>query len=93
MNPLGVGSVGFDVEFHDTWGFVGMDGLYWLLCLGPVFFLRFDQSDNFFARGNLALPPVRTFDGEIVHASDESVTQERLRDFLGFFLVLVSDVN
>lgn len=70
-----------------------MDGFDCYLYLDPILFLGFNQRDNFFTRGNLTFPPVRAFDREIVHAGDESVTKQSLRDFLRIFLILVGDVD
>lgn len=93
MDPIGIGLVRLDFEFHDARGLVGMDGFDGFLHFRPVGLLRFHDGDDFFRIRDLAFPPVGALDGEIVRAGNELVTEQSLHDFLRRLHIRMRDVD
>lgn len=93
MDPVGVGFIGFDFEFHDAWGLVGMDGLDGLLHFRPVRLLGLYNGDDFLRIRDFTLPPVCTLDREIVRTGDELITQQCPHDLLRRPHVSMRDVD
>lgn len=93
MNPIGVGFVRFDFEFHDARGFVGMDGRDGFLYFRPVRFPGLHDGDDFLGVRYPTFPPVGALDGEVVHARDKPITQQSFSNLLRLFHVRMRGVD